>query len=163
MLGVGSPGKLVSLAPGTPQPRTQDAVAEAIASVVEAHPEVASAWLFGSVARGDARPDSDVDVAILFADSRATPLSHHRLLGTIAVELEAALGRRVDLVVLDAQPPVFRYRVLSEGQRVYDAVPERRIDVESDTYPRYFDFKPTWETVTSGNVRGMLDWLGSRR
>ena len=55
---------------------------------------VASLWVFGSVARGDARPDSDVDLTIEFA-SGATPSLFE--LAHIKDEAEAALGRPVDL------------------------------------------------------------------
>ncbi|MAY73546.1 MAG: nucleotidyltransferase [Phycisphaerae bacterium] len=56
---------------------------------------VASIGIFGSVARGDDGPGSDVDVFVRFA-SEAKPS-----LGTFAdicIELEKAVGRQVDLV-----------------------------------------------------------------
>jgi predicted nucleotidyltransferase len=51
-------------------------------------------WVFGSVARGDARPDSDVDLAIDFRpDTRASLFEIVRL----KEEIEQALGRPVDI------------------------------------------------------------------
>jgi predicted nucleotidyltransferase len=55
---------------------------------------VASLWVFGSVARGDARPDSDVDITIEFA-SDATPSLFE--IGHIKDEVKAALDRPVDV------------------------------------------------------------------
>ena len=51
--------------------------------------------LFGSVLRDDFRPDSDIDVLVSFA-----PEAHWSLFDLAAMEeeLEALLGRRVDLL-----------------------------------------------------------------
>ena len=51
-------------------------------------------WVFGSVARGEARPDSDVDLAVEFnADSQPTLLT----LAHVHDLLEAELGAKVDV------------------------------------------------------------------
>ena len=55
---------------------------------------IAALYVFGSVARGDARPDSDVDLAI---DVRPRAELSLLDLAHLAAELEEALGRRVDL------------------------------------------------------------------
>jgi predicted nucleotidyltransferase len=49
--------------------------------------------LFGSVARGDARPDSDVDLLVYFDG----PVTLDRYMG-VKFQLEDALGTKVDLV-----------------------------------------------------------------
>jgi len=56
---------------------------------------VARLSLFGSTARGDRRPDSDIDLLARFDESRRLSL-----LDVIGVELQLAglLGQRVDLV-----------------------------------------------------------------
>jgi predicted nucleotidyltransferase len=59
--------------------------------------------LFGSVARGEERPDSDVDLLI--------DLEAERGLGDylgLAEELEALLHRRVDLLLARSLSPFFR-------------------------------------------------------
>ncbi|MFC4729352.1 type VII toxin-antitoxin system MntA family adenylyltransferase antitoxin [Coralloluteibacterium thermophilus] len=62
---------------------------------LEDQPEIRLAYLFGSLARGQARRDSDVDLAI---DTRS-PLDAARKAGMIE-ELTALTGRPVDLVEL---------------------------------------------------------------
>jgi predicted nucleotidyltransferase len=66
--------------------------------------------LFGSVARGDARADSDVDVLIDLEPGRS-------LLDLIAIkqDLEDILGRSVDVVTEAAISPYLRQRVLAEA------------------------------------------------
>ena len=69
--------------------------------------------LFGSVARDEAGPDSDVDVLI----ELGRPLSLFDL-GRIQIRLEEILGQRVDLVMPDGLRPRLRARVLAEAVRV---------------------------------------------
>jgi len=55
---------------------------------------VVSIWVFGSVARGEARPDSDIDLAVEFdADHRPTLFT----LGHLKELIETLLGTKVDL------------------------------------------------------------------
>jgi predicted nucleotidyltransferase len=133
---------------------------QGIARVLRRFPEVAAGWLFGSVARGDARPESDVDVALLFKDKATTALSALPTLGRLAAFLEAvAPGRRIDVVLVEAQGPIFQHNVLREGRLVYDAEPSRRVDFESDAYVRYFDFLPTYRIADRQALDGFRHWL----
>ena len=76
--------------------------------------------VFGSVARGEARPDSDVDLLIEF-----TPGSQVGLLemGAIREDLEAALGRPVDLLskraVERSRNPYRKKSILSAPVSIY--------------------------------------------
>lgn len=63
--------------------------------------------VFGSVARGEARPDSDVDIVIEALDPGASLFD----MGGVWSELNEALGRVVSLVELDPLPPRFRAAV----------------------------------------------------
>jgi uncharacterized protein len=75
--------------------------------------------LFGSVLREDFSPNSDVDVLVTF-DPEA-PWSAWDLIG-LREELEALLGRKVDLVEKDAVRNPFRRReILKSHQVVYAA------------------------------------------
>ncbi len=68
------------------------------------------AFLMGSFAKGTARPDSDVDVAVLFGRS-FVPDDVLDMKG----RLEKLLERDVDLVVLDRAGPVIRMQALKTG------------------------------------------------
>jgi predicted nucleotidyltransferase len=59
---------------------------------------VSSIALFGSVARGEERSNSDLDVVVRLDDSAAAGLSWFRLMDSIRQKLEALAGRNVDLV-----------------------------------------------------------------
>lgn len=137
-----------------------DELARRMRPVLERYRELAAAWLFGSAARGELRPDSDVDVGIVFRRRGETALDHHRLLGDLASRLEEITAPYpVDLVALEDQGPTSCHRALIEGKRILEADRERRIDFESDTIVRALDFRPTWEIAARGQVEGMKRWL----
>lgn len=71
------------------------------------------AFLIGSFAAGTARPDSDVDVAVLFG---RVP-DYMDVLG-LRDRLSALVERETDLVVLNDAGPVIRMQVLKTGIRL---------------------------------------------
>jgi uncharacterized protein len=66
--------------------------------------------VFGSVARGDARPDSDVDFLVDIVGP-TTPWFP----GSLLADLEDALGRRVDVVIARSLSPFIRESVLRDA------------------------------------------------
>jgi len=82
------------------------------------HPALASeagvraAFVFGSVARGKARPDSDVDIAVV---------GHGIDTLSLAATLGTALRCEVDVVEIGLQSPIPLLRsVLRDGRRIYE-------------------------------------------
>jgi predicted nucleotidyltransferase len=73
---------------------------------------VRSLELFGSVARGEAGPQSDVDLLVEF--DRPVGLFHF---ARVQRRLEEILGCRVDLVMKEAVKPQLRARILAEAVR----------------------------------------------
>lgn len=71
-------------------------------------------YLFGSQARGDARPESDVDLAVLLP-APLGPLDRWH----VQERLAARLGRDVDLVDLRTASAVLRQQVLAEGELLF--------------------------------------------
>jgi predicted nucleotidyltransferase len=102
--------------------------------------EAAAVYLFGSVARGEAGADSDVDVAVLYGKPVDPGLAGLKL--ALAGDLEDRLGRRVDLVVLDNQSPDFVHRVLRDGLLVLENDRSARIRFEVTARNEYFDVLP---------------------
>ena len=78
---------------------------------------VARLALFGSVLRGEARVDSDVDLLVHFTPGAK---SYSRFFA-LSELLEARLGRRVELVTPEALSPFIGPRILAEAQDVLRA------------------------------------------
>jgi predicted nucleotidyltransferase len=76
---------------------------------------VREAYLFGSVARGEARATSDVDIAV----AGCPPDALYRL----GSKLERVIGVTLDLVDLDIAPAEFAGPIRALGQRLYPPVP----------------------------------------
>jgi uncharacterized protein len=70
--------------------------------------------LFGSVARGEATQTSDVDLVVDFDPDRITLTAFL----DFSEDLEALLGRRVDVVSLQKLAPRLRAQVEAEAVRV---------------------------------------------
>lgn len=73
--------------------------------------------LFGSVARNEAGPDSDVDILVQFAPGTKT---YDRFL-QLSELLEQRLDRPVELVTTDSLSPFIGPRILAEAQDVLRA------------------------------------------
>ncbi len=71
--------------------------------------------LFGSVIRGEARADSDVDVLVRFSPGAKT---FDRFLALCEL-LEERLGRPVEVVTTEALSPFLGPRILAEAEDVF--------------------------------------------
>ncbi|MGL4174785.1 MAG: nucleotidyltransferase family protein [Dermatophilaceae bacterium] len=78
---------------------------------------IASLEVFGSVARGEHRPDSDVD--LLYVLKPGARLGFR--LFDLEDELAALLGRPVDLVARTAINKYLREKILADAQPLYAA------------------------------------------
>lgn len=86
-------------------------VVERLTRVLEQRSDVRLAVLFGSAATGTDRAESDVDVGILSSNDPTGATAT-----ALTVALERVLGRTVDLVRLEAAPPLLRFQIAREGR-----------------------------------------------
>jgi predicted nucleotidyltransferase len=113
-----------------------------LTEALAAEPGVVVAYLFGSRARGTSHSQSDIDVAVLFADSVD---AHEREL-----DLRATLGDNVDLVVLNDAPVSLAYRVLRDGVLLVSHDDAARIEHWVRTVDRYIDMAPMRRAFDEG-------------
>jgi predicted nucleotidyltransferase len=77
---------------------------------------VTSLWVFGSVVRGDARPDSDIDLIAEFASDRRMSLTGF---ASLREDLAALLGAPVDLAEWRVLRPHIRAAAQREAVQVF--------------------------------------------
>lgn len=103
------PRKMSEAVPVRPAPLTPEHVASVAVPILRKY-GVTSAAVFGSVAKGEARPGSDVDLLVEYEESvDLLDVAHLR------TELETVLGCRVDLVSKKYVHRRMRDRVLSQA------------------------------------------------
>lgn len=102
-----------------------------------------AAWLLGSRARGTARPDSDVDVAVLLGPVAGRA----ELTWDLEARLSAALRLPVQVVAVDTAPADLVHRVLRDGRLLIDRDRARRLRFEVRKRNEYFDMAPIWRLI----------------
>lgn len=88
------------------------------------------AFVFGSRVTGEARPESDIDVAAWWGAGAPNPW-------------DVPLPDGVDLVVLDRAPLWLAGRVAMTGQVLFDDDPPARVAWQADTRLVYLDELPS--------------------
>lgn len=83
-----------------------------VAKLQEAVPELLAIYAFGSQIQGSARPDSDLDLAVLVA-GYADPVA----LWTLTSDLAEIAGCEVDLLDFRAASTVMQHQILTTGKR----------------------------------------------
>jgi len=109
---------------------------EEAAQLLDERMGLAALWIFGSHARGEARADSDVDLAALFRREVASPE-----LSEVRMALVQRWGRDVDLVDLSRASPALAMQVLRHGRLVDDRTPRLRIAFATALPSRYEDLR----------------------
>ena len=115
-----------------------------LARALSGDPSVRLAWLHGSRARGTARRESDIDVAVLLDDEHtANPSAVKDAIWRLA----GALGRgvpsdRLDLVLLNDAPALLRHRVIRDGILLFARSEAERVRFVLRTIREYQDLEP---------------------
>ena len=115
-----------------------DKLMEKCKTALVAFPEIELAYWFGSRARGKGTPLSDWDFAVKY-NKNMTWKEQLNIRSTIADILETDA---IDLVDWDQAPLPLRYAVVQEGVLLISRNESLRVDLETQTRSRYWDFEP---------------------
>jgi predicted nucleotidyltransferase len=120
-------------------PSDLDARLSGLAAAWRDDADLAAAYLFGSRARGDAGPRSDVDLAVILRTGLDADERWRKRLELIGRASEALGTDAVDVLVLDDAPSAVGHRVLRDGRLICERDPARRTAVAEDVMRRYLD------------------------
>ena len=95
-------------------------------------PDLIAIYQFGSQVHGTARPDSDIDLAVLALTRTPAERLFH-----LAQELAIQLGCTVDLLDLRSTTTVMRAQIISTGRCLKSHDDQARAEFEMYTYSDY--------------------------
>ena len=110
---------------------------------------IVAVYLFGSVARGDATAQSDVDLGLLYAEAPAHTLAAQPF--ALEAELAEVLGYPVQCVVMNTAPPDLVHRILRDQTLLVDRDRSLRIRFEVKMRNDYYDLKPIRDRYRRAN------------
>ncbi|MCW3490013.1 type VII toxin-antitoxin system MntA family adenylyltransferase antitoxin [Dethiobacter alkaliphilus] len=112
---------------------------EKIQVLLKNEEHVIFAYIFGSVATGKNRNNSDVDIAVCFSPE-LTKLERFDLRLKVTDQLALALSSDVDLVDLSSAPLSLLHQIMRDGILIFERSKSARVAFEVSSRREYFDF-----------------------
>lgn len=125
--------------------KTQQKIQEEIINIVSqylAHqPDITTAYIFGSLARGRFRPESDIDIAVLFSPNITDKLERFERRLELEIALQEKLHRPVQVIDLMEAPLLLQHQVRKYGKLILEKDHRQRVCFEVNSRRRYFDMQ----------------------
>ncbi len=117
-------------------------------------PEVELAVIFGSVARGAATRESDVDIGV------RTNERSLELLSRLEVTLGRAAQREVQVVSLDESPPLLRFEIARDGKVLVQRKPHAWADFRARAMVDWWDWAPIARRIHAAAAARLKERVG---
>ena len=98
-------------------------------------------YLYGSYARGDVHPFSDIDIGIYLEEMTPGKAFDNEL--SLALEFDDILGSKtnVDVRSINTMPLMIKGNIVTEGILLYSRDDALRVEFETNVRKIYFDFR----------------------
>jgi hypothetical protein len=133
-------------------------ILQKISQALNAEPDVAFAYLFGSVAKGRSGPLSDVDVAVYLSptgDARSRFKRRLQLMSKLSKTLKRG---EVDVVPLQDAPVDLAFEILKHGKLIFSKDDEAKVTFVFEALRKYHDEawrrKFEWEVIREELEKG---------
>jgi predicted nucleotidyltransferase len=126
----------------------------AIKIITNSFPETEAIYIFGSIAKGAAGENSDIDLAFL-SKEKISSVVRFQIQEKIALELNCD----VNLIALKEASEVMQFQVVSEGYRIFERNEKAAEEYEDKVYYLYLDLcelrQPIIDNIKeSGSIYG---------
>ncbi len=116
-------------------------IIKAVSHYLARQPDIAAAYIFGSLARGGFRPGSDVDIAILYNRDDVDKLARFERRLDLEVALEETIHRSVQVIDLEQAGLPLQYQVRKYGKIIVEKNSKLRVNFEVNTRRLHFDMQ----------------------
>ena len=106
--------------------------------------DILAVWLLGSAQTEQMHSESDVDFAVLYTRGHIRDFDQS---SSLISDLEAILGRPVDLGKLNTQNLIYSHEAISKGQSIYNREPVQTSRFVEQVFAMYFDLKQSRKVV----------------
>ncbi|MBO8179729.1 MAG: nucleotidyltransferase domain-containing protein [Archaeoglobus sp.] len=110
-----------------------------IIETIKAHPDVIATYLFGSHAKGEATPLSDIDIAVIMENS--TPESE--------AEIGSLASSQIDVVLFHRLPLHIKHEVFKYGREIFVRNEEKLLEIKLEVMREYLDTHRMYRQISS--------------
>ncbi len=110
-----------------------------IIEIIKSHPNVIAIYLFGSHAKGEATPLSDIDIAVIMENP--TPESE--------ADIGSLSSPEIDVVLFHRLPLHIRYEVFKYGKEIFVRDEERLLEIKLKVMREYLDTVRMYKVISS--------------
>jgi hypothetical protein len=110
-----------------------------IIETIKAHPNIIAIYLFGSHAKGDATPLSDIDIAVIMEN----PSSEDE------AEIGSLASPQIDVVLFHRLPLHIKHEVFRYGREIFVRDEEKLLEIKLKVMSEYLDTSRMYKQISS--------------